>query len=258
MSNINTAVQLYEMMAQRFEKTGWTPAQAAVYREMATFMKNECATLEEATAKIRNSHLFDAPAVALMKDKIHAYIRAAKDDEIEGVEEVYRQKLAEIDRNPASIHDPAFFTTAHNIYIKYLGRLNAFINIYGNYLCGVESDFKADNMNDAFKDLERYGGDFAQCAKRPEFRELVPISDEAYNNFVKNALFYHSNPPDDTKLWNEIKKQVDDVYDNVVAVCDERLRTWKEKCGACLITAPPDQNGDYKYTEIIVSDAYED
>ena len=257
---IEKAIQLYEMMAARFEETGWSPCQAAVYAEMAEFMRKECSSLEDATEKIKNSHLYTAASVALVKDKINAYIRAAEDDEIEGMAEVYRQKLDEIERDPTAIYDSAYFTTAHNIYVKHFSRIYAFQDIYQCYL-DMERNYEFSGerfeivhlpLRMAFEQLERYEGNFTDCANRPEFREVIPVGDEAYRRFVRDALHYRSNPPDPAMRNKEARKRVDEVWSRFNNEdIKQKITLLKGGCGACLMIAPPDEHGDYEYTEIV-------
>jgi len=266
---IDKAIQLYEMMAARFTKTGWSPSQAAVYTEIAGFMRNECATLEEATEKLKNSPLFAAPAVALVKDKINALIRAAEDDEVRGVPELYRKKLEEIERDPAAVHDSAYFITAQNLYIKYYAPIEAFKEIYQRYLelegnysysshkySGILTfDKKYLSFQMAFEQFERYESDLANCARRPEYREIIPVSDEAYERFVRDAIRYRANPSvaDPVTEYEEAEKRVEAVWKrfNREQVVERLQNQTRWELGACLMIAPPDEHGDYEYTEIV-------
>jgi len=266
---IETAIKLYNIKSSQFKKTGWSPCQAAVYAEIAEFMRKECATIEEATEKIKNSHLYLAPSVALVKDKINALIRAAEDDEIEGVADVYRKKLVEIDKDPSAINDATCFTTAHNLYVKHFARIDAFMGIYKGYLeleaclAPLEPPFEVtySSFRSAWDDLERYGGDFAVCASRPEFREVIPISDAAYQRFVNDATKYRANPSaaESTPMLNDAVKRVNAIKNRLYPEqreqmrkeIEEKCRNQKNEAGACLVVAPPDENGDYEYTEII-------
>ncbi|MCL2511339.1 MAG: hypothetical protein FWF09_04750 [Bacteroidales bacterium] len=265
---IEKAIQLYEMMAARFEKTGWSPSQAAVYAEIAEFMRNECATIDEATEKLKHSPLFLAPSVALMKDKINAYIRAAEDDKVRGVAEVYRQKLEEIERDPATMHDPAYFTAAQNLYIKYYAPIEAFKEIYNNYLqlegnydftthryAGGQFETLFLPFRMAFEQFERYENNLAECSHRPEFREVIPVSDASYKRFVNDALRYRSNPSDADPVtaYNAAEKRVEAIWSHLNGEqITEKIKNYAGvERGACLMVAPPDEHGDYEYTEVI-------
>jgi hypothetical protein len=256
------------MMAARFEKTGWSPSQAAVYAEIAEFMRNECATIDEATEKLKHSPLFLAPSVALVKDKINAYIRAAEDDNVRGVAEMYRQKLEEIERDQTTMHYPAYFTAAQNLYLKYYAPIEAFKEIYSNYLqLEGNYDFSTHRYSDgqfetvflpfrmAFEQFERYENDFAECSRRPEFRETIPVSDASYERFVNDALRYRSNPSDADPVtaYNTAEKRVETIWSrfNNEQIAENLKNYAGVKYGACLMVAPPDEHGDYEYTEII-------
>ena len=270
---LEKAIKLYEMMAARHAKTGWSQAQAAVYTEIAEFMRTKCATIEEATEKLSKPPLSIAPTVALMKDKINAYIRAAEDDKVRGVAEMLREKLAELDRDPNSVYDSAYFLTAQNLYTKYYAPIEAFKDIYKRYIELESNSTYTSYMSNktskfdkgflpfqmAFEQFEHYESDLAECSRRPEFREVIHVSDAAYERFVRDAVRYRANPSeaDPIPYYQDAEKRVAAVWENFTKEPIEealKLRGEKSKDGACMMVAPPDGHGDYEYTEIVTLD----
>ena len=254
---IKKAIALYEMMSARFLATGVAPNQAQIYAEMAEFMRNECNTLEQATEKIKNSHYYLAPSVALTKDKILALLRASEDDNIKGAAEVYRKKLAEIDEDPSSIYDSAYLTDAHKCFIQHFERIHAFQAIHQRYLeiegCFEENvlDTYHQAISSFFHTLESYGVDFIECSTQQAFREALSIGDEAYKHFVSAAVGYRTQPPALAQEYKEAEQRVKDIWEKLNrSQIEQSARNARSAVGVCLIVAPANEHGDYEYTEL--------
>lgn len=265
MLDIKQSITLYNMMADRLEKSGKAPSQASVYREMVDFI-SECSTVEEAAKKIKNSKYFLAPSAALVKDKLTVLRDVAEESQLIDLVKVYDSKLAEIDEDVQNIYEAGYERTAQNIKIKYSETLEAFCHLYEVYVI-LSCDSAGDNeekqsyineIHDSLSKLSTPTSDFIQLTKNPKFRELIPATDQGYGKFVAAISdlsafdFFHSKELDDIDreadaAWEEISSAKDMIKEN------GRNVLGNIKKSRVTVVSPKDENGHYEYINEVVN-----
>lgn len=187
MSQLDKSVELYRLMAERCAKSGFSPHQARVYKEMTEFISG-FGSIEEATAGIKNSEYYLAPTEALVRDKIEAKMKAAEDRDMPDVAEVYEKKLAAIEADQGEMYTAGYETTAQNIRSEYILTLQAFGEIFRAYTCykldGNETYINEINYN--LGQLKRPSDDFVALSEIGTFRELATCNDKGYQEFVED------------------------------------------------------------------------
>ena len=261
MKDIEKAINLYNMMAARCERTGYSPRQARVYREIAEFMK-DCETADEAAVKIRNSKYFLAPSAALLQDKLAALEKASRESDMPDVADVYKKKIEEIDADPAAMYETGYDATVKNLKKAYFDTYNAFIGIFIAYFklsCYSVSDDAGinsaiDSLKTNFAALSKPSSDFAQLAAMKKFRELLPITDAGYARFVKEAPILAANGPDYEAEKKAIEEELKELKTMLAAeknaVAEAGKANAKKMKQSQAITVSPDyQTGSYTYIE---------
>lgn len=259
MRDIDKALKLYGMMADRFEKSGLAPRQARVYREMAEFMQ-DCETAAEAAEKIKNSEFFLAPSAALLQDKLAALERASRENGMPDVADVYRQKIEEIDAAVEAMYETGYEMTARNLKSPYIQTYEAFSNIYDCYVtlsCCSADD--AVTIKSAMQDLRESLGklarplsDFAGLAALPKFRDLIPATDAGYNRFVEAVPRLSAEGPDfaaeKRHVQEEFEKAAASLSSEKEAVMEAgRANREKVRRSQVLVIAPDSKSGAYSY-----------
>ena len=261
MSSMNKAVELYSLMAKRCEGSKVAPNQARVYREMIEFMK-PFTTVEEAMVKIKDSKYYLAPSVAIVQDKIMAYLEVAKKNEMTELISVYEKKLQEIDNDNSSIYNSEYLVTAQNIKIKYTHTLEAFGAIYeayGTLQCCVTNDEVMINsalkdMKDAFFRLDLPSSDFVALSKLERFRNVILANDDEYSIFVQQAPkivvdgFNRTSEletlvEESTCAWQTIN----DMKSTIIEVGSSNLSNVKQ--ARTTVISPSDNTGVYSYID---------
>lgn len=222
MDQLQKAIELYTLMAERCEKCGAAPNQARVYSEMIDFMSG-MGSIEEATEAIKNSKYYLAPSEALVRDKIEAKMKAATEKDMAEVAKVYEDKLKAIDANPSEMYMPEFEQTALNIRGEYILSMQAFGEIYRAYTCykidGNETYVNEIKTN--LGQLKRPSSDFVALSEIATFRDLLTCTDEGYREFVADMqrliagdlsnIKHEYDGEDIEQAWNSIKDIKPDI-----------------------------------------------
>ena len=256
MRDIDKAVQLYNMMANRCETNGLSPRQARVYREMAEFMQS-CETAAEAAEKIKNSKYYLAPSAALIQDKLAALEKAARENEMPDVADIYRQKIAEIYADNNAMYESGHATTALNKKTPYLNTISAFANLYTAYLqyC-TEHDDSRSELNKQLSELSMPSADFRTLAAMEKFRALIPCSDEGYKDFVEEMPALAEKGIDITQETNMMRTEFDKAWETISAQKNEIIATGQinlatVKNTRVMVISPETKTGTYTFEEVI-------
>ncbi|MGI5849504.1 MAG: hypothetical protein ACOX8Q_05505 [Christensenellales bacterium] len=261
MGDIDKALKLYGMMADRCEKSGHAPRQTQVYREMVAFMQG-CETAEEASAKIRNSKYFLAPSAALMQDKFAALEQASRENHMPDVADVYRKKIEEIDADIGAMYETGYEMTARNLKIPYIQTCEAFANIYNCYLTlSCRSTLDDVAIQHAIKDLREAMGklvkpssNFTELAALTMFRALIPATDAGYARFVQAVPALHTNGPDFAAEKQRVQEEYDKVCGLISAeketiICAGNESAEKIRRAQVMVVAPDSKSGSYTYMD---------
>jgi len=248
------------MMAARCERTGYSPRQARVYREMVDFMR-DCETADEAAIKIRNSKYFLAPSAALLQDKLAALEKASRESDMPDVADVYRKKIEEIEADPAAMYETGYDATVKNLKKAYFDTYNAFVRIFIAYfklscysVLNKTTPITMDALRADFAALSKPDSDFARLAALEKFRSLIPVTDAGYARFVKEAPILAANGPDyeaekkaiEEEL-KELKKLVNAEKEAVMEAGKANMQKMKQS--QAIAVSPDSQTGSYTYIE---------
>jgi len=253
MRNIEKALKLYSLMAARCEKSGYSPRQAQVYREMVDFMQ-DCETANEAMEKIKNSAYFLAPSAALVQDKLAALEKASRECFMPDVADVYRNKIEQIDRDVAAMYESGYEATIKNLKKEYFDTYNAFVQIFEAYFkiscCSIFDKVQIDSALNSIKKnlsmLSKPTADFKQLASLKHIRDLLPITDEGYERFVREVLLIAENGTnfeEEQKTILQEAKELKELCKNEKQTIIAAGNAIKQKMKMSLTTAvPPDSN----------------
>lgn len=222
MSQLDKAIELYTLMAERSKKSGFEPNQAKVYSEMVDFIAG-CDNIDEATLAIKNSEYYLAPTEALVRDKIQAKMKAATEKDMPDVAEVYEDKLKAIDKDQGEMYASGYEQTAQSIRSEYILTMQAFGEIYRAYTCykidGNETYVNEIRTN--LVQLKRPSSDFATLSEIATFRDLLTCTDEGYQEFVADMqrliagdlsnIKHEYDGEDLEQAWNSIKDIKSDI-----------------------------------------------
>lgn len=256
MSQINRAVELYTMYADRYEKGGFAPNQARIYREMAEFFAG-CQTVEEATEKVKSTPYYLGAGAALLEDKLLASERAAAEMKMPELVEIYRRKRQDISDDVMSMYTDDYTGRATGVRVKYERRREAFFAVFTAYASLLMAPFDQKKYNGLCDDLTEAlaklveQGSFRELAADSAIRRSLPISDSAYEAFVNTAESLALVPYEEPKDCTDSEIQA--AWEVVSAKKNEIIELGKsclEQCvrGECIVIPPEDSTGKYSYT----------
>lgn len=196
------AVKLYQLYAKRCEVCG-SYNQAKVYSEMAELIAS-CKTVEESSQKIKNSKYYLAPTQALEADRAEAHKRAAIENNMPELAQVYAEKA------------PGYEQKAQNIKAKYLNDMQIFADIYRSYVCYIMTE-KETYKGEISSGMAKLSEPFLELAQNPSFRKLIPVNDAGYENFIQFSGVEYEDT--DEKLNAKLDKHrvkviAPDIHDN--------------------------------------------
>lgn len=166
---ISQATELYKLMAKRCEDFG-SHNQARVYSEMTDLIAS-CKTIEESSQKIKNSKYYLAPSEALEKDRAEAHRRAAIENGIPELAQVYEEMA------------PGYEQKAQNIKNKYLTDMQVFADIYRSYVSHIMTE-EETYLREIDASKSKLSAPFSELASKSAFRKLIPVNDAGYKNFI--------------------------------------------------------------------------
>lgn len=107
MGTIEKSVELYERIIRRLEASGNAPYQLKAYKGSLDCIR-DCATLEEATAKLAASPWYTAVGQGVMLDDMYARRRAALELGQDDVAAAYEAKMKEVEADYLKAWDVAY------------------------------------------------------------------------------------------------------------------------------------------------------
>ena len=261
MTDIDKAVKLYSLMADRLESSGRAPRQARVSREQADLIR-DCRNLAEATEKIKNSPYFLAPGAALLQDKLAALAQASEASGMPDVAEVYWDKIEAIESDIAAMYETGYEVRARNLKQPYLETLEAFSALYRAYITlsglsaldstGRESALK--DLREALGRLRKPSDVFKELALLPNFRRLVEADDAAYGLFVQAIPRLAAEGPDLREELEGIEAEFERTRAGLPALQDPVKRAGKANAGRirraqALAQAPSSPRDSYQFSQ---------
>ncbi len=261
MTDIDKAVHLYNLMADRLEKSGHAPRQAKIYREQADFIR-DCRTLAEASEKIKNSPYYLAPGAALLQDKLAALARASEESGMPDVAEVYWDKIQDIDADVAAMYETGYEVRARNLKQPYLETLEAFSAIYRAYLTleglsaldSVGRKSAIGDLRSALSQLKKPSSHFEELANLPAFRRLVEADETGYRIFVQAIPRLATQEPDLAATLEAIEAEFKQTLEGLPTLQNAVKAAGQANAGRirraqALAQAPSSRQGDYQFSQ---------
>ncbi len=157
--------ELYTLFVERLSKGEFGGAQSEVYQKILKLI-SQSESVKDAQEKIKNSDLYLEPTRASFCDKLTAYIKAARENEMTNVEVVYQDKLEKVLKNFNEVYDTNYLKEAQNQKIKYFTNYEKIACLYKTYI-----EIRMTNCLDSFK-----------------LNKLIQERDELFNYFEGNNL----------------------------------------------------------------------
>ncbi|NLY82939.1 MAG: hypothetical protein GX078_09350 [Clostridiales bacterium] len=265
MEKLKKSLELYRLMLERMEKSGHAPHQADYFKECAEFVKT-CKTGDEATAKMRKSHLYTAGGDAFALDDVLNRKWAAEKNKEEELIKLYSNRYEEIKNNPKVVMDynntMDFTRKVQDIEIKISRRRDNFVQVCQGYfemkmeIQGSEDYNKAlAKLQGGYGKMEADGKPFFEASSEDKFRNLLFIPDEGYKIFVKEVELIIANPnvnqseeADTEDQWEELKANKEEIKQ----IGERELKKYRRGC--CFCESPKDVNGKYTYEHFVVEE----
>ncbi len=259
MTELEKSALLYTRMAERMEQNGFCDRQAAVYRESAAFVRR-FSDENDAMEAMRASHLYLAPSLALLSDKLAAQARAAAENGMPEVERVLRAQLQKLQEDPGALHDSAYLAEAQAARACASALMEAFCRLYEHFFAiQTASPFdrhlqaaEAQKIADCLALFSRQGASFSALSKQPSYRALLPCSDggfAAFCAFIESGNFAQSGA---AEAAGAIEQEAAAAWQAVLARKEDILAAGRaalaKAASAQAIALPPtDAGGGYRF-----------
>lgn len=204
MRDIDKAVKLYRLMAERCASTGLSPVQAELYAEMADFIA-PCETAEEASEKLKNSRYYTAGAAAVFRDKMLALSKVFSELNMPEVAEIYQAKEREVALDESKMYDASYEQRALSIRKKLLEKRESIamaIKAWVQLRCAEGSSEAED---EAYTELEK------------AIDQLGGVS--GFDDAVRNIA---------AKGYVEEVLTVPDIYEKLISDAPDRLKRYQQ------------------------------
>lgn len=221
MGDIKKSIELYELIIKRLEASGNAPNQLAAYKGSLECFR-DCATDDEAMAKLAASPWYTAVAQGLALDDLEAKKKAFVELGFDDVADAYEAKLAEVRTDYLKAWDTA-----------YVGKIQQLIAAHYNE--------REAELNNKLKEIEN---EVNEVTGENRALESKPFS-------LKSML---SRPKADSKEakalegsseeWEAIKA----MKDTVIAIGKEEMATLAR--GDAICVAPADASGKYSFEQL--------
>lgn len=231
--SIEKSIELYSIIINNLEKSNFGNNQVQIYKEIIEFI-SDCSTVSDANKKLKSSDYYIAPRIAFMKDQFETFKKANLEIEMPEIAKIYEDKVKEIVLDNDTAYETGHEHKANGIWTKHVNKIYAFLEIYKNYcyfIVADDEDYKLYHkyLINAFEKLNSLNADFLELSKDKKFRYMIPVNDQAYDNFIKNSQIYINSPPDFIHIdknefkiaWKNLKenkskiKKIGETYFNV-------------------------------------------
>ncbi len=259
MNKIERSQEYYQLLIDKFEKSGRSPRQKQVYEEIKALV-GTCSSLEEIQAKMKEQGYYEKPGQALFLDKMASLRDAATANGFPEVAATYDQKYNEV----AADHSQAFATGYEQEVSRHLnkrgqlvGCINELFQLYLQFLARTDYDNPAEieqKVNKVAHEMNGYSSSLEACLNDSYYREHVGLSDAEYENFkawahdIKGgnaAAYYEPNVCDDefNAIWSTIKGHKDRIKEI------GKSEGARSKRKVYMALPPQEEGGDYRFVE---------
>ncbi len=259
MNEIQKTVEYYQLLIDKFEKTGLSPEQLRIYKEIRELVEGS-SSYEEIQTRMKNQGYFESPGQALYLDRIMAQKNAAAETGFTELEELYQSRYHEVKADASKMHDASYSTRAMSILARYATIMDTMFRIYTEYCyhnaANVYDDHSykgsLNNIREKYALLTSMGTSFEEVAGNSYYREHIDLSDSRYQLFlttVEELLLKHGPDSSETDpfeatlkvMWEKLKDKKTEVQRI------GKLEEARQKRSIYLVVPPPDKNGSYEF-----------
>jgi hypothetical protein len=256
---IARSAEYYQLLIERCEKTGLSPRQAEVYREIKQLVL-ECSGLEEIQQRMKTEGFHEKPGQALYLDKMQALRKAAEDNGLPELARIYQERHDEVKADYAQAYQTGYEQRVAAFLSRQGTILGAFHEIFLNYLYAqTESVYSllGENSRHRIREhldkLTALGTDFARTAADPYFRAHIGLSDEAYAAFIAAAPTLAASPAGDPAALEAIETEFQGLWAILKEKKSEiqaigRAEEARSKRAVCLAVPPAAASGCYEFS----------
>lgn len=259
MNKIERSQEYYQLLIDKFEKSGRSPRQKQVYEEIKALV-GTCSSLEEIQSKMKEQGYYEKPGQALFLDKMASLRDAAKDNDFPEVAETYQQKFSEVEQD----YSQAFATGYEQEVSRKLhkrgqivGAINELFQLYLQFLARNDYESPGDleqKVNKVAHEMHGYSSSMEEALDTKYYRDHVGLSDAEYENFKSWALgikskgaasFYDPNSCEEefNAIWSTIKQHKDKIKEI------GKSEGARSKRKVYMALPPQHEGGDYSFVE---------
>ncbi len=260
MNEIQRTIDYYQLLIDKFEKTGLSPHQLKVYREIQDLVQG-CSSYEDIQSKMKSQGYYESPGQALYLDAIMAQKNAAKQNGFTELEELYLARYNEVKADGSKMHVTGYSEKASSILSKYSTLMDALFEIYINY-CTYNGANPYDTLryNGSLDNIRKYhavfqtlGTSFEEISATSYYRQHIGLEDDKYQMFISEVkTLLQKREPERSEIQpfeEELKLMWPKLKDKRVEVqAIGKLEDAKTKKSIYLVVAPSDNKGKYTFT----------
>ncbi len=258
MNQINKTAEYYQLLIDKFGKTGKSPNQLRVFKEIKELVLS-CTGYEEIQTKMKSGGYYDSPAQAMFLDKMLALKMAAEQNSFPELAKIYQDKYDEVKENILAMYDTGYNQRVTDFYQRKSNILNAFYEIFMNYLTHKSANIydlnyksSLDNMRENQKKLLALNTDFTLVSKDPYFRNHIGLDDAAYAGWVDEVLDLFDKYGVEQAEESALKALADEAWrilqSKKVEIQDIGKREEaKSKRSVFMAVPPKDVHGNYEF-----------
>jgi hypothetical protein len=258
MEQINNAAAYYQLLIDKFEKTGQSPNQLRIFKEIKELVLG-CSTYEEIQTKMKNGGYYISPAQAMFMDKMQALKKAAEHNRFPELAKIYQDKYNEVSENSNAMYDIGYSQLVSEFYLRKSNILNAFYEIFLNFLTHKNANIydlnyksSLNNIRENQKKLQALNTDFTLVAQDPYFRNHIGLDDPAYARYVDEVLILFQKYEVDPSEESAIKALADEAWSVLQSKKAEIQEIGKReeeriKRSVFIAVPPKDINGKFEF-----------
>lgn len=258
MDRIKRTADYYQLLIDKFAKTGQSPNQLRVYKEIKELVLS-CSSYEEIQQKMKSGEYYESPGQALYMDKMMALKKAAQINGFEELAKIYQDRYDEVKADFNKMYEIGYSDKVSAFLAKQSNILNAFYEIYNNYLNHKSANvfdllYKSslESIRENYNKLNSLGTDFRSVSGDKYFRQHIILSDADYMIFVSEVeSFVTKYEADKSEIqhFNGIAEMAWGILKDKKSQIQEigRSENAKTKRSVFMAVPPADISGKYEF-----------
>ncbi len=259
MNEIEKTIEYYQLLIDKFEKTGLSPEQLRIYKEIRQLVEG-CSSYDEIQSRMKNEGYYETPAQALYLDRMMAQKRAAQENGFIELATLYQNRYDEVKADASKMYDASYSSKASSILAGYANIMDTMFTIYTEYCYHNAANPYDDHsyrgslkkIREKHSLLKSMGTSFREAAANSYYREHIDLSDSLYELFldtVESLLNKHEPERSEVEPFEETFKvawpNLKDKKNEVQQI--GKLEDARTKRSIYLVVPPSDKNGSYEF-----------